>query len=97
MTNTDTITDGQIRSLRTGISTIAGKDNAAHVYIVQQLIDRPVTALRELKRHEWQRLRDSMYPYWPDEDWTLGDEFRVQCVSFFEKYREDVLGQRRLF
>ena len=93
----DKITPGQIRSLRTGISVSAGKDKAAHLYIVAVLLDRPLTELADISLPEWRRLREEMYPHWPLGDWALGDEFRQRCMELFDAYRENVLGQMRLF
>lgn len=96
MSSVNMITPGQIRSLRTGISTIAGKDNAAHLYIVNKLMEKDLKTLSELTRHEWHQLRDQMYPRWHDDDWSLGSVFRKRCANLFAEYREVVLGQRRL-
>lgn len=97
MTDTKAITAGQIRSLRTGLSGVAGKDSAAHLYIVAKLLERPLDKLGDLRRHEWKRLRDTIYPNWRGDDWAVSDTFRMRCADLFDEYREGVLGQRRLF
>ena len=94
---TDKITSGQMRSLRSGIGVVAGKDEAAHVYIVNVLLKSDVTALEDLTYAHWMRLRDRLYPHWRDGDWSLSDKFRKQCADLFADYREAVLGQRRMF
>lgn len=88
---------GQILSLKSGLRQVQGVDDAACLYIASQLVGRDLQSLGELSHDDWYALRDEMYPGWHREDWTLSEAFRMNVAALFEQYREDCLGQKRLF
>ena len=87
------ISDGQIRSLKTGIH----KDSNRAIFVVSQLIGREIEKLSDLTRGDWFILRDEMYPNWHKDDWSVSDEFRKKRQNLLEQYQEQILGQKRLF
>jgi len=95
----ENITDGQIRSLKTGIrSVVKNADEKVCFYIVSGILKlNALTSLKQLSRSQWKVLRNKMYPYWINEDWEVGDDMRQQILNLHDDYREKELGQLRLF
>jgi len=67
------------------------------LFVVSQLIGREISSTKELTVREWQRIRNQASPYWEADDWEACREFKTQVTVLVEQYREDVLGQKRLF
>lgn len=68
------------------------------VYIVGHLIHRHVEKVSDLRREEWQEIRDRAFTYWPNGDWnTIDQNFQKEVIALEGKYRRDVLGQGTLF
>lgn len=91
------ISAGQIISLRNALREVSGMVDDAHVYIINGLLQsRDVQSLDKLERHEWQWLRNRLYPNWSQEDWSLSPEWKTKIAGLLADYRENVTGQMRL-
>lgn len=96
----DMINAGQIQSLKTAFSSIQSlsrNDEQAMMFIAGKLIRRKVNVLADLTRQEWVELRDMAYPHWAEDNWQVDKFFLVLCADLYDSYREEILGQQRLF
>jgi len=98
--NDSPITSGQKIALRKLIMPQAnGRD--ALLFVISALIGREINSTNELTVGDWRKIRNSAYPYWQDDndepDWTVGHEFKATVAGWCELYREQVIGQQRLF
>lgn len=98
---TDYINQGQCFALNKLLEPYTRDDRACRLYVVSQLIGRDVTSTTDLMLREWQCIRDEAWHYDPDADGQerrlLKPEFGSRCAALAEEYREQVLGQQRLF
>jgi hypothetical protein len=98
---TDNITQGQCFALNKLLEPYAAKDRAMRLYIVSKLIGREVASTTQLTRQEWLSIRNQAWYYDPDDggggNWIERREFGGKLAGLAEEYREQVLGQGRLF
>jgi len=98
---TDLINQGQTFALNKLLEPYTREDRPCRLYVVSRLIGREVSSTTDLTLREWQRIRDAAWHYDPDADgqerWILKPEFGSRCAALAEEYREQVLGQQRLF
>ena len=69
------------------------------LWLVNHLLrhGRTITSTSELTVLEWRQIRDRAYPNWEADDWTVGDAFIVHMHTLAQEYKENALGQKRLF
>lgn len=92
------ISKGQIKSIKTGLNKVTGMIPDAHVYIVQGLLNLPnLQSLADLPYPQYTKLRGKMYPKWLDNEWQLSTDTRTQIADLLAAYREQEMGQLRLF
>lgn len=99
---TTSISDGQNLSLIRTLNILLEKHNLrshqdARVYIINALLDCNVNSTLDLTREQWQAFRNAAFPGWPDDDWTLSPTYESKIAAVINQYREQVLGQQRLF
>lgn len=91
------ITPNRVYALNRLLEALTGKDRSVRLYVVSELVGREVISTSDLTNGDWCAIRDAAYPNWRGEDWTIGQEFSRQVAALTEQYREQVLGQMRLF
>jgi len=69
------------------------------LWMINHLLIRhdDITSTSDLTVLEWRRIRDRAYPDWGSDDWTVGDAFVIHMHTLACEYKENVLGQKRLF
>ena len=91
------IKPGQIISIKTALREVSNMVDAAHPFIIGEILQRDITSLANLTIGEWKVLRNRFYPNWHKEDWSLDNEQKAIIADLLEKYRETILKQKRLF
>ena len=65
------------------------------VALLSGLTGRQVCSSKEITLAEWRRIRDAAYPNWPENDWTMSQQFRARAQAIMRQFLED-LGQLQL-
>ena len=92
------ITEGQIKSLKSALNQVSGMTDDAHLFIVGKLLHlKRLSKFENIERYEWELLRSKLYPKWRDDSWQLDEGMRIEIAVHLEMYREQELGQKRLF
>ena len=90
------ITDGQkLALIKLCQKFVKGRDG--RLWILSQLLNKEVNSTSELSINDWRKIRDMAYPHWPDNDWTISDEFMSIGNNLRLRYEKEVLGQMALF
>lgn len=93
----DEVTDGQKFALNKLVDAVAKGDRNMRLYILSKLIGREVGSSAQVRLDEWRKVRNTATPAWSDNDWTVADSFTRRLGALANEYREQVLGQERLF
>ena len=92
------ITDGQQVALRNLLDGCAGEKltHEMRMYVIGGLLMREVHG--SLSIQDWQRIRNEAFPRWMFRDWeTISPDFKANVIALVNAYREEVVGQRRMF
>lgn len=97
--NDDPITPGQRVALQKLIDRFnTDRDDKARLYVVTQLVGHDVKSIAQLTIGDWRAIRDDAYPFWHAGDWdTISQSFAQNAAFLFNRYREQITGQLRLF
>jgi hypothetical protein len=88
---------GQALALNRLVEQFTGKDRAMRLWVISELAGRAITSTDSLTRSEWQTIRDMAYPDWHNDNWAIADSFAGHMAVLVNRYREEVLGQLRMF
>lgn len=91
------VSKGQRFALNKLIGTQSGTDRTLRLYMLSQLIGREIQSSETVLEREWHVIRDEAYPAWQHNDWTISDAFTLKLCRLERQYREQILGQLRLF
>lgn len=93
---TEPLSDGQCVALRNLLDETAGSRDS-HLFVLSDLLGRRVEHVEDLEVADWRRIRNEAFPFWMEQNWTIGQDFRRRAKLIVHRYQEEVLGQRDLF
>lgn len=67
------------------------------LWLLSKLLGRKIDTTSDVLLIEWQTIRDSAYPDWPNHNWELSEEFTTKCFRLVREYEKEVVGQGELF
>lgn len=73
------------------------KNRHCRLWILSKLLNKQVESTENLLLSDWRQIRDEAYPSWPNDDWTISDEFMSKGRQLQREYEREVLGQKDLF
>ena len=92
----ESATDGQVFAARKLFDRVS-RDRGERLYLMSKFFGREIKSTAEMTADEWRRLRDTATPKWKHDDWTMDNDFQVECRIWSCEYEEQVLGQMKLF
>lgn len=73
------------------------KSRHCRLWMLSKLLNKEVNSTDELYLSDWRQIRNQAYPNWPNDDWTISEEFMAEGWRLERAYEKEVLGQQDLF
>jgi hypothetical protein len=94
---TQSIKDGQKLALIKLCQKLSDGGRDERLFIVSELLGKPVESFNDLTIDNWRSIRDRAYPNWSDDNWEIGKDFAAKVGEIVRRYQTQVLGQLSMF